>query len=523
MLRRIGQAATALVVTTCTLAAIAVASGWLHPVVTRGVSMLPTYQTGDLVFVADPAGASTIGSIAAYRNPANDSIVLHRIVGGDATAGFELRGDNNESIDPYRPVLSDMIGGPVLTIPRVGTLLQQPGAVAPVLLGIGGLLTGLLVVTQPPASRRRARRRLRGLRTLGTTPSIRAASLAPPTQAIPVTAAPDTAPATAHRRTPSRATATRIALVLLVLALAAGVVAAFALPAQVVTPPPAPEQALSLSYGGPAAAGVTYPDGVAATGDPVFLRLVDHLDVVMRYDAADQRTVRGTASVWVELASTSGWSSREVLAQQDFDGATQSLAGTVTLAVLLSTIGALATETGVPSSSAKVTLGATVAEATLDGRSIDPITSTIELSLTSDSLTPLDAAGLVDSGNADGSKAALTTAAMTGSERRTATETGGIPRRWRQPLVMALLAGVALAALAWPTRTTSVVMPVGAIELSPQLTRIRMDDAAALDEIAAHEDVPLLAGPGWRAVLVEQRLYWDGDHEPRSTEAHVPA
>jgi hypothetical protein len=63
---------------------------------------------------------------------------------------------------------------------------------------------------------------------------------------------------------------------------------------------------------------------------------------------------------------------------------------------------------------------------------------------------------------------------------------------------------------------------VGRLDLSPHLTRIRMDDPTALDEIAAHERAPVLAGDGWRAVIVEQRLYWDGDNEPSSAARTPP-
>jgi hypothetical protein len=316
-----------------------------------------------------------------------------------------------------------------------------------------------------------------------------------------------------------------------VIALAAAVVVAFARPAVLVAPAPAPKQRLAISYDGPATAGVTYPDGIVTTGDPVFLRLVEHLDVGMRYAAPEQLAVRGTASLWVELTTASGWSARELLAQQDFDGGAQSLVGTVRLDDLAATIGAMSNETGTPATSAKVTLGATVDDATLEGRPVEPITSTIALTLGADSLTPLDANALVaevgddsdDSSGGGGALASVTTAAMTDDAPGRPTESGGVPRGWQRPLVLAFLAAVAAAALAWPTRVRSRVLPVGAIELSPQLTRIHMDDAMALEEIAAHEDVPVLAGDGWRAVIVEQRLYWDGEREPHPPGAAVPA
>lgn len=114
------------------------------------------------------------------------------------------------------------------------------------------------------------------------------------------------------------------------------------------------------------------------------------------------------------------------------------------------------------------------------------------------------------------STAVLDEASTTGQEH------GGIPRSWRRWIMIALVASIALTAVAWPSRPSSNVVTVSELDLSPHLTRIRMDDPAALDEIAAHERAPVLAGDGWRAVLVEQRLYWDGEQAPSVREPPLP-
>lgn len=94
--------------------------------VVRGDSMLPTYQTGDLV-VLRAAPEYTAGEIVAYRVPGGEVgagiVVVHRIVGGDGQAGYVMRGDNNSSSDPWRPKTTDVAGTAWLYLPGVGRLL----------------------------------------------------------------------------------------------------------------------------------------------------------------------------------------------------------------------------------------------------------------------------------------------------------------------------------------------------------------------------------------------------------------
>jgi len=113
-------------------------------VVVRGTSMLPTYETGDLVVVR-AADAYGPGDIVAYRVPDGDvgegRIVIHRIVAGDSTA-YILEGDNNDSVDPWTPREADIVGKAWIAIPSAGrvlALLHQPVTL--------GALAAALVVT----------------------------------------------------------------------------------------------------------------------------------------------------------------------------------------------------------------------------------------------------------------------------------------------------------------------------------------------------------------------------------------
>ena len=95
-------------------------------IVVRGNSMEPTYHTGDLVIV-ESASEYAVGDIVAYRVPAGEigegHVVVHRIAGGDPTAGFILRGDHNGAPDPWSPRLGDVEGKAWLLAPGLGTVI----------------------------------------------------------------------------------------------------------------------------------------------------------------------------------------------------------------------------------------------------------------------------------------------------------------------------------------------------------------------------------------------------------------
>ena len=113
------------------LLAGAIATGLISVVVTSGVSMNPVYYQGDLVVVAR-ADSYQVGEIVGYSIPGKNFVALHRITGEDAD-GFVMKGDNNQSIDPYHPNSSQIVGHAVLHIPQVGRwfqILTSPVALA---------------------------------------------------------------------------------------------------------------------------------------------------------------------------------------------------------------------------------------------------------------------------------------------------------------------------------------------------------------------------------------------------------
>jgi signal peptidase len=114
-------------------------------VVVRGDSMLPGYQSGDLVLLEATPGY-TPGDVVGYRVPDGEvgagHVVVHRIIGGDGGIGFTVQGDNNPAPDPWLPHRADVVGRVSVLIPGLGrwvAFAHQP-AVA------GALAVSLLVM-----------------------------------------------------------------------------------------------------------------------------------------------------------------------------------------------------------------------------------------------------------------------------------------------------------------------------------------------------------------------------------------
>jgi hypothetical protein len=102
-----------------------------------------------------------VGQVVAYRVPAGQvgsgHIVIHRIIGGDATHGFTMQGDHNTAPDPWMPKRADMVGIASVRLPNAGRLIalvQQP-------VMLGGLASAIVVtviIARPPRPPRRRQR-----------------------------------------------------------------------------------------------------------------------------------------------------------------------------------------------------------------------------------------------------------------------------------------------------------------------------------------------------------------------------
>jgi signal peptidase I len=118
-------------------------------VIVSGTSMEPLFHTGDLVVVKRQR-SYRVGDVVAYRVPegstGENSVVIHRIVGGSAAKGYVLRGDNRDTDDLWRPGREDVVGREWVAISTQGRILsalRSPAGVAT----LAALLTFVLVAT----------------------------------------------------------------------------------------------------------------------------------------------------------------------------------------------------------------------------------------------------------------------------------------------------------------------------------------------------------------------------------------
>jgi len=89
--------------------------------IVSGGSMEPTYENGDLVVAQ--CGEPDVGDVIVYRPGDNAGArVIHRIVGGSDAVGWEMKGDNNQAADPWRPSGSEVLGVAGTRVRGVGRL-----------------------------------------------------------------------------------------------------------------------------------------------------------------------------------------------------------------------------------------------------------------------------------------------------------------------------------------------------------------------------------------------------------------
>jgi signal peptidase len=96
-------------------------------VMVSGTSMLPRFHTGDLVLVEHQSSYHA-GEVVAYRVPKHEigagHVVIHRIIGGNGTTGWRMKGDNRTAPDLWYPTNHDVIGAKELRIPDAWFVLR---------------------------------------------------------------------------------------------------------------------------------------------------------------------------------------------------------------------------------------------------------------------------------------------------------------------------------------------------------------------------------------------------------------
>ena len=163
----------------CTLAFIAAVVVWvifLRPptlggpagyVTVSGTSMEPNMHTGDVV-VMHRQDSYRVGDVVAYHIPKGQAgagrVVIHRVKGGSAKAGYVMRGDNRPSDDFWRPKHADVVGKQLVRIPALGRIARM--ILSPFGLGLLAALATVVIIATGPDKRepkvrggRRPRRR----------------------------------------------------------------------------------------------------------------------------------------------------------------------------------------------------------------------------------------------------------------------------------------------------------------------------------------------------------------------------
>jgi signal peptidase I len=333
-----GVLAVAAVLVTVLAAALGVLliTGQAAVVVTHGVSMNPVYYQGDLV-VVQRAPSYRIGDIVAYHLPSNGEVVLHRIIGGDA-AGFQIKGDNNQSIDPTRPASDAVIGRAVLHVPQAGTWLKT--LTSPPVLAAG---TFALLATGGSTAFARHRRKKSAKMSRHMT---HRPHPLPPIGALPLW--------------------WRIAAALMLgVGLLGSCTAALAWStpdtAAVGTPNPSVAQ-MTFSYTAAVPPSAAYDGTTVTAPQPVFRKLTDGVDVHYAYQGAP-----GSVAVTAELSTQAGWrSSVPLIPATAFPG--NRTEGTVRLDLKAIDVRAqaAAAATGIPTGPVTIALTARVHNATGD-------------------------------------------------------------------------------------------------------------------------------------------------------------
>jgi signal peptidase len=112
-------------------------------ILVSGHSMEPDYSPGDLLVAR--SGEPSVGDVVVYRPGAEygNAKVVHQIVGGDGSTGWDVKGINNSWHDPWTPTNADVVGVVHLHIPGMGAVsgvLLSPILWASILLVALGLL-----------------------------------------------------------------------------------------------------------------------------------------------------------------------------------------------------------------------------------------------------------------------------------------------------------------------------------------------------------------------------------------------
>jgi signal peptidase I len=265
-------------------------------VLTQGISMNPVYYQDDLVFVMK-ADSYHVGQIAAYHGKSPGQRVLHRIIGGNGSTGFVMKGDNNESTDLLTPTTEEMIGRAVLRVPHGGIWLKP-------LLGPSGLgMLSFLVISGKAATARTRRDIPRGRRKkkVKAMSSGQTGSWASASAVLKAVA----------RLSPVLRAAAAAAAALTLLALILGVLGWMKPLVETRAATKAPDQSITYAYSATVPKSAAYDDTTVRSPDPIFRKLADQATLNARYEGP-----AGVFTLTAELSNGTGWHTSQTLVKK---------------------------------------------------------------------------------------------------------------------------------------------------------------------------------------------------------------
>lgn len=119
-----------------------------------GTSMEPRMHTGDVVLL-QRQDSYRVGDVVAYHiprgQPGAGNVVIHRVKGGSAKAGYVMRGDNRDSDDFVRPTSSDVVGKKLVRVPALGRIARI--LMTPIGLGLLAALATMAFIAMGPRKR----------------------------------------------------------------------------------------------------------------------------------------------------------------------------------------------------------------------------------------------------------------------------------------------------------------------------------------------------------------------------------
>jgi signal peptidase I len=248
-------------------------------VTTRGISMTPTFHTGDLAIVR-PADRYQVGDIAAYRSHPLKALLLHRIVAVDGDR-FTFKGDHNSWLDPEVITSSQVVGKLIVWVPQGGTRLEEVRS--PVGLA---LITFLLLASGGAIQTRHRRRKPKPLHRRTTTRS-----------SLPKGATLGTAP-------PWLRSSAMVTAGLGISGVALAIMASTGPLSKNAATGGAESGSMTFSYTADVPKTAAYDGTTVTSPDPVFRKLADTVDVHFAYQGDP-----GRMTVSARLSTDSGWHS----------------------------------------------------------------------------------------------------------------------------------------------------------------------------------------------------------------------